>query len=232
MSEDHDAEDSRVPDDTIRNSDDLRRVVEADESASLSRLGSPSFLRAAAGGDPAPEPLLSAAAASEHAARETFQGWVADETDAGAREAFESVVDQETDHQRRVAAELDGWTPDDGPPGPMHASLRGREATVERIAGGMVGRPLVSLRTHQQLIEFFRDRDGDASGRRAALFEDLRAETAGTLETGLELLEERCADGVAWKTPRLVAGYTIQLAADDTADALLALDGDPDRPET
>ena len=219
-------------DGAIRSADDLRQVVEADESAALSRLGSASFLRAAAGGDPTPEPLLSAAAASEHAARETFQGWIADETDPGAREAFESVVDQETDHRRRVAAELDGWTPDDGPPGPMHASLRGRAATVERVAGGMVGRPLVSLRTHQQLIEFFRGRDGDASGRRAALFEDLREETAGTLETGLDLLDRRCAEDRGWETARLVAGYTIQLAADDTADALLALDADPDGSET
>lgn len=232
MSDDRDAGDGRVPDDTIRNSDDLRRVVEADESASLSRLGSPSFLRAAAGGDPAPEPLLPAAAASEHAARETFRMWITDETDAGAREAFESVVDQETDHRERVAAELDGWTPDDSPPGPMHASLRGRDATVERVAGGMVGRPLVSLRTHQQLIEFFRGRDGNASGRRAALFEALREETAGTLEAGLELLDGRCSEEGAWETARLVAGYTIRLAADDTADALLGLDTDLDGSET
>jgi len=217
-----------VPDDdTIRSGDDLRRVVEADESASLSRLGSASVLRAAAGGDPAPEPLLSAAAASEHAARETFQRWVADESTPGVREAFASVVAQETDHRRRVAAELGGWAPDDGPPGPMHAYLRGRDATVARVAGGMVGRPLVSLRTHRRLIGFFENRHGDADERRAALFEDLRAETAGTLAAGIELLDERCEDGSEWETARLVAGYTIRLAADDTADVIRALDDDP-----
>ncbi|MFA1610893.1 rubrerythrin family protein [Halobellus rubicundus] len=206
----------------------LRGRLETDESASLSLLGSPRFLRAAAGGDPAPEPLLDAAAESEHAARETFRAWVADESDAEARAAFESVVDQEHDHRERVAAELDGWAPDDGGAGPMHAYLRGRDATVQRIAGGMVGRPLVTLRTHGRLIAFFEGRDGDVAARRADLFRDLRAETAAVLDEGLALLDDRCAGDEDWETVRMVAGYTIRVAGDDTADALRSLEIDPD----
>jgi len=119
-----------------------------------------------------------------------------------------------------VASELDGWSPESEPPGPMHAYLRGRDATVERIAGGMVGRPLVTLRTHERLVSFFTARGDD---RRAGLFRDLRAETAAVLDDGISLLETRCASDSAWETARLVATYTIRLAGDDTADALRGL---------
>jgi len=205
----------------------LRRRLEADESAALSLLGSARFLRAAAGGDPAPGPLLDAAAESEHAALETVRGWADDEPDPGARAAFESVAEQERGHRERVAAELDGWEPDGGGPGPMHAYLRGRDTTAQRIAGGMVGRPLVTLRTHARLIAFFDARAGDAAARRADLFRDLRAETAWTLDDGLALLDERCRSDEEWETARAVASYTIRVAADDTADALRSLGIDP-----
>ncbi|MFD1684977.1 rubrerythrin family protein [Halobellus litoreus] len=207
--------------------EDLRTTLESERSEELALLGSERFRTAAAGGEPTARALLVAAAESEAAARATFAEWVTDEGDPGARTAFESVVDQETEHRERVAAELDEWTPEDGAPGPMHAYLRGREATVERVAGGMVGRPLVSLRTHAQLIEFFERRETDAADRRAALFRDLRAETAGTLDDGLTLLAERCESETAWETAELVAGYTIRLAHDDTADALRSLGVDP-----
>ncbi|RLM53644.1 rubrerythrin family protein [Halobellus sp. Atlit-31R] len=211
-----------------RDGDRFRRRVESDASASLALLDSAQFLRAAAGGDPTPAALLEAAAASEHAARETFVGWAADERDADAHAAFSAVAEQERDHRERVASELADWTPDAGPPGPMHAYLRGRDATVERIAGGLVGRPLVTLRTHARLIAFFEARDDD---RRARLFSELRAETAAVLDDGLALLEAHCGSESAWETARLVAGYTIQVAADDTADALRALGVEPAIPD-
>ena len=214
--------------DRERNYGRFRTRLESERSDELALLGSERFRTAAAGGEPTPEALLAAAAESERAARTTFSEWVADEDDAEARNAFKSVVDQETEHRDRVAAELGEWTPADGAPGPMHAYLRGREATVERIAGGMVGRPLVSLRTHAQLIDFFENvQETDAAERRAALFRDLRAETAGTLEDGLALLSARCGEDTAWETANLVAGYTIRLAFDDTADVLRSLGIDP-----
>jgi hypothetical protein len=215
---------------------ELRTRIEADESASLTRLGSTAFLRAIAGGEPTASALVDAAAESEHAAHETFSAWAADEDDPEARAAFAADAGQGADHRGRVAAELDGWTPTPDAPGPMHAYLRGRETTIERIAGGMVGRPLVTLRTHERLVSFFeRENESDCArggggdnraSRRAALFSDLRAETAAVLDDGLDLLEERCATGDEWETARLVAAYAIRLAADDAADALRALGDD------
>ncbi|MFB6250449.1 MAG: rubrerythrin family protein [Halobellus sp.] len=205
----------------------LRTRLEADESTALARLGSQQFLRALAGGDPRPEPLLNAAAESEHAARETFTQWVDDESNSEARAVFESVVEQEDDHRERVSDELDEWDPDDGGPGPMHAYLRARESTFQRIAGGLVGRPLVTLQTHARLIDFFDVRQGPVAARRANLFEDLRGETAAVLDEGLALLEEQCASDADWERARMVAGYVIRVAGDDAADAFSAQGIDP-----
>lgn len=205
----------------------LRTRLEADEAEALARLGSQQFLRALAGGDPRPGPLLDAAAESEHAARETFSQWVDDESDTEARAVFESVVEQEHDHRERVVDELDEWDPDDGGPGPMHAYLRARESTLQRVAGGLVGRPLVTLQTHARLIDFFAGRQGAAAARRASLFDDLRAETAAVLDEGLTLLDERCVTDEDWETARMVAGYAIRVAGDDAADALRAQGIDP-----
>ncbi|WP_336022568.1 rubrerythrin family protein [Halobellus salinisoli] len=210
----------------------LRSRLESTFADELALLGSTRFLAAASGGEPAATALLDAAAESEHAARETFAGWAADAADSDARAAFEAVVEQEAEHRSRVAAELDGWTPDGGPPGPMHAYLRGRETTIERAAGGMVGRPLVSLQTHARLVDFFERRETASAPGRAELFSGLRAETEGTLENGLELLATRCETDADWEAAELVAEYTVRLAHDDTADALRSLGVDVESGET
>jgi hypothetical protein len=202
----------------------LRSAVETDKETELARLGSQQLLVALTDADLTRERVLDVAAASEHAARETFRGWADDEANAAAREAFAAVADQEADHLRSVRAELDGdWEADDEP-GPMHGYLRGRDETVERIAGGMVGRPLVSHRTYNQLIGFFVNEADEAT---ADVLRDLKAETAETLTGGLSLLESTYEDEAAWETARSVAGYTIQLAYDDYADALQGLGFDP-----
>ncbi|WP_144901125.1 rubrerythrin family protein [Halobellus captivus] len=207
--------------------DDLRDRLESAHAEELALLGSSDFLAAASGGEVTATALLDAAAESERAARATFTEWAADAADDDARAAFESVVAQEAEHRERVAAELTEWTPRGGPPGPMHAYLRGRESTIERVAGGMVGRPLVSLRTHARLVDFFGRRRAKAAARRESLFSDLRTETAGALDDGLQLLSARCETERDWETAELVAGYTIRLAYDDTADALRSLGIDP-----
>jgi hypothetical protein len=202
------------------NADGLRAAVETDHADALALLGSPALLVALAGtDDPAPAALLGAAAASERAARETFRGWAADAADPALRETFAAVADQEADHHRRVrAAMADTDTDTDaGGAGPMHAYLRGREEPIQRIAAGMVGRTLVSLRTHERLIDFFTA--GTADPDRAALFRDLREETAACLDDGLATLDAR-AEGDDWAAAEAVAGYTVRLAADDLRDAL------------
>jgi len=195
---------------------DLRNALETDHGAALDRLGSRDLLVALSGGDPCPTDLLCAAADSEYAARETFREWADATADDALRDSFAAVAAREDDHFRRVRAAMN--EPDDHHPagsGPMHAYLRGREDPIHRVAGGMVGRTLVSLRTHSRLIDFFGGRDADAE----RLFRELRAETADCLDDGLTILDAR-ASAEDWEAALAVAGYTIRLAADDLVDAL------------
>lgn len=200
----------------------FREALEEAKATELASLESESFLIALGGDEPQRAPLLRAAADSEHAAHETFRRWADDESDARARGAFADVAAQEDEHRRRVLDALGGaHDPNDG--GPLHTYLRGRESTVERIAAGMVARPLVSLQTHGRLIDFFAD---EADEARAALFRDLRAETAAVIDRGLSMLEDRC-DDEDWEVARMVAAYTIQVAHDDYEDALVGSGADP-----
>jgi len=201
--------------------DSFRAAVAGARATELDRLDSPGLVCALSGGDPDRRALLSAAAGSERAARETFRAWAADEPDPDARAAFEAVAEREDDHLSRVLAALDGGVAFDDGPGPMHAYLRGREGAVERVAGGMVGRALVTLRTHARLETAFAGCEAEV----AALFADLRADTEDTAERGEALLDRLCDDD--WERARSVAGYTIRLAYDDFADALRGVGGDP-----
>jgi len=200
--------------------DGLRAAVEAEHAEALDALGSRELLVALSGGDPQPVALLAAAADSEYAARETFREWADRAADPTLQRTFEAVADQEDDHFRRVRATMADDSPyDPDRSGPMHAYLRGREDSIQQVAGGMVGRTLVSLRTHGRLIDFFETADGDC----AALFRDLRTETAACLDDGLATLDDR-AEGDDWAAAEAVAGYTIRLAADDLRDALCGLE--------
>ena len=204
--------------------DAFRATVEEAKATELDRLGSSQLLVALTGAELEAARVLEIAAHSEHAARETFRQWAAAEADPGAREAVESVADQEARHLERVLDTLGepGFEPADC--GPMHAYLRGREHTVERVSGGMVGRPLVSVRTHTQLISFFVN---EADERRADLFRDLKAETEAVIADGITLLEDRCESEDDWERARMVAEYVIQVAYDDYADALVDLGLNP-----
>jgi hypothetical protein len=204
--------------------DTFRTRLEAEKRTELDRLGSQQLLLALTEADLSTRRILDVAAASEHAARETFRQWAESESDEAARDAFRRVAEQEDEHLRRVTGELDGsWDPDAGA-GPMHSYLRERDATVERVAGGMVARTLVSERTHNQIIGFFVN---EADRSRADLFRELKAETRAVTDEGVSLLERLCGDEDDWETARTVAEYTVQLAYDDYADALRGLGFDP-----
>jgi hypothetical protein len=200
--------------------DSFRAAVEESKRTELDRLGSSKLLVALTGARIERERVLTVAAHSEHAARETFRAWAADEDDPAARAAFEAVAEQEDTHLERVLAALDDPEPELADGGPMHSYLRGREGTIERVAGGMVGRPLVGLRTHTQLIGFFVN---EADERGADLFRDLKAETAAVIDDGLALLDDRCAGDDDWERARMVAEYTVQVAYDDYADSLTGM---------
>jgi len=196
--------------------------LEAAKATQLDRLGSGKLLVALTDATLSEDRVLEAAAASEYAAAETFHGWAADESDDGAREAFEAVAAQEDEHLERVRERMEAFEPPTAP-GPMHAYLRGREDTVERIATGMVARPLVSVRTHTQVISFYINEADQAA---ADLFRDLKAETEAVVDDGVALLAERCA-GDDWERAQAAGEYLIQVAYDDFADALSGLGMNP-----
>jgi hypothetical protein len=81
----------------------------------------------------------------------------------------------------------------------------------------MVGRPLVSVRAHNQIIGFFVN-EADEAG--ADLFRDLKAETRDVVDDGVALLDELCEDDDDWERAEMVAEYVIQVAYDDYADSL------------
>lgn len=205
------------------NPDSFRDRVETAKSTQLDRLGSNKLLVAVTDAELDERSVLTAAAHSEHAARETFRTWADDESVEAARDAFERVAEQEDDHLERVLDLLDGSVElADG--GPMHAYLRQRDDTVERVAAGLVGRGLVVVRTHTQIISFFVN---EADERTADLFRDLKSETEAEMQRGLDLLGALCADDEDWERAKATAEYVIQVAYDDYADALAGLGIDP-----
>ena len=202
---------------------DLRDAVGAAKATELDRLGSSKLLLALTDAELDRESVLEAAAASELAARETFATWAAAEAHDAAADLFADIADQEQRHYDRIG-DLLGDAVEPPGAGPMHGYLRNREGTVERLAGGLLGRTLVSDRTHLQVVSFFvNEADEDA----ADLFRDLRTETREAEARGLELLDSVCETDEDWETAEAVATYVIQLAYDDYTDVLVGMGVDP-----
>lgn len=216
----------------------FRAELESDRRTQLTRLDSEQLLLALTDGEPTPAAVLRAAADSEHAAHVTFREWAATAGDTGTggeraeatpvdtRALFAWTADREADHRERVCDALDAtYDPADG--GTLHTYLRERERPVERVAAGLVARPLVSERTHSQVISFVGDGETDvdaaATSEHAELFRALRRETAEELERGLDALDALCDTPDDWERARMVAGYTVQVAYDDYADTLAGL---------
>lgn len=217
----------------------FRETVEADARTELDRLGSNKLLLALTGAHLDEASVLSAAVDAEASARDLFAAWADDEPNEDAREAFAAVAAREADHLDRVEGELaavrEGEEGDEGngesengdrepTRGAMHSSLREREETVERVAAGMVGRPLVSLRTHTQLVSFFVN---EADEARADLFRDLRGDVEACLETGLDLLAALCENEDDEERARAAAVETVEAAYEDYETALSEMGMDP-----
>lgn len=202
----------------------FREDLEQSKQTQLSRLGSNNLLVALTDAQLETPVVLRVAANSENAARNTFREWADSEPDDDARAAFERVADQEADHYERVVETLDDpdFDPVDG--GAMHSYLRGRDETTQRLAAGLVGRGLVSVRSHTQIVSFFVN-EGDE--KRADLFRDLKRETQDEIDIGLDLLERRCDSEDDWERATMAAEYVIQLAYDDYADSLRGMGLDP-----
>ncbi len=206
----------------------FRETLETERQTELNRLGSNKLLIALTDATLETAAVLRAAADSEHAAHGTFERWTETESDEEARSAFAWTRDREADHRERVLSSLADvagddtaervYEPADG--GTLHEYLRGRDDTVERVAAGLVGRPLVSTRTHTQIVSFFVN---EQDAKRADLFRELKTETTAELDRGLALLEDLCTDEDDWERAQMVAAYVIEIAYDDYADALRGL---------
>lgn len=192
--------------------------VEAEVADELDDLGSRRLLAALSGGDLTRRALVAVLANSEFAARRTFEAWL-DDADGRTRTTFEDLLAQERRHYERVAGLLDGHEPVDG--GLLHAYLRSREAPVERTGAGLVGRPLYTLRAHEQLLDFFEGRDEQV----VAVVEELHADTTLVVDRGVALLGDVCADGDDWERALAAASYAVTVAHDDYRDGLAELDG-------
>lgn len=203
----------------------FRAELESDRQTQLRRLDSESLLFALTDGEPTPAAVLRAAADSEHAAHVTFREWAAT-AELDTQALFAWTADREADHRERVCDALDA-THDPADGGTLHTYLRERERPVERVAAGLVARPLVSERTHSRMIAFFADETTDRADARAELFRALRRETAEELQRGLDALDALCATPDDWERARMVAGYTVQVAYDDYADTLAGLGESP-----
>lgn len=202
----------------------FQTAVEEATVTELERLGSQQLLLALTDADLERETVLAAAANSEHRARETFQTWVDDEGDEQARDAFEREADREREHYERILDLLGEDFESDDDLDAMHEHLREIEDTVPRVAAGMVGRSLVGTRTHLQLVSFFVN---EADEQTADVFRDLRAETEGTLEAGVELLGDLCETDADWTRAQEAAVLVIQVAYQAYADSLTSMGLDP-----
>ncbi|MFB6235143.1 MAG: rubrerythrin family protein [Halopenitus sp.] len=209
----------------------FRAQVESAAGTELDRLGSNKLLLAVTRGDLTTETVLRSAATAERASRDTFAGWADDEADPDVKAVFERVADEERAHLDRVQAELEAVVDGDdesdtekaGSGGAVHESLRERTETVERVAAGLVGRRLVSLRTHTQYVSFFVN---EADPTRADLFRELKTDVESQIETGLDLLVERC-DDPDWDAAEEAALETIEAAYGEYESALTELGMDP-----
>jgi len=201
----------------------LRDAVESAKQSELARLGSSKYLIALTDAELSEDVVLAAVAESEYLARETFEAWRDEATDETVREAFASVAEQEAEHYERVCDRL-GARPEPDHAGAVHGYLREREDAVSKVAGGLLGRPLVSRRAHTQVVAFYVN-EADEAG--ADLFRDLKAETEAALDTGLELLESSCETDQERDRARASAEYVVQLAYDEYADSLTELGVNP-----
>jgi hypothetical protein len=201
---------------------DFVDAVESETATELDRLGSSKLLVALTDADLDADTVLRVAAASEHTARETFHAW-ADEPDETARAAFAEIAEQEDDHLARVTAELDEFEPPDDVD-EVHTHLRGLDDTVERVAAGLVGRGLVSTRTHAQLIGFFVN---EADRGRADRFRELRADTESSIDRGVDLLASLCDSDDDWSRAHDAAVAVVETAYAEYAGSLDDLGLDP-----
>jgi hypothetical protein len=209
--------------------DTLVETVRERTATELDRLGSEKALVATTEARLDREGVVSATLAAERRAAATFEMWADDEADADARAAFARVAATERDHAARVAALLDDPETEsevaaDPDADPLHAHLRTLDSTPERVAAGLVARPLVTSRSLLQVINFFVNEADEAA---AGTVREFRAETDALVDDGAALLETCCESEADWERAVDAAAETVRVAYDEYAETLRGMGVDP-----
>lgn len=202
--------------------DGFRDAVEAAARTQLDRIGSSKLLVALTSADLSEDAVLRVAADSEAAAASVFESWAEDADTTDIADAYRGVAAAERDHLDRVLAELDDYEP--GGRGAIHDHLLELEDPIERVAAGFVGRGLVAMRTHTQVISFFVN---EQDRHRADLFRDLKSDTDDQIEDGVALLADLCRDENDRDRALDAAVAVIQTAYDEYAAALQGMGINP-----
>lgn len=220
------------------NGEEFLATLREERGTHLDRLGSEKALVAWTDATLESEPVLVAAAGTVARAVDTYETWAEDEADERARAAFADVAARERNRYERILDATDGAAADpsaDPSPDPFQAAsadpvydyLGRLEGTVERVAAGLVGRPLVDSRTFLQVVNFFLN-EGDTG--KTELFREIRGETDDLVEEGATLLDGVCdtdRDTGDWERAREAADETIGLAYREYADTLEGMGLDP-----
>lgn len=205
----------------------LVETVRADRATELDRLGSEKALVASTAARLDRASVLDATVDAERRAAATLAAWAADEGNDAARAAFDRVAGQEREHAERAQDLLDADAagPDGDPdPDALHTHLRDLDSTAERVAAGLVARPLVSERSLLQVVNFFVN---EADERAADTVRDLRSETQALVDDGAALLDSCCGDDDDWDQAREVADRTVAVAYAQYEDRLTEMGVDP-----
>ena len=194
--------------------------IREDNATALNRLGSEKAMIATTEAALDRKTVLESAAAAEYRAVETVEAWRDTADNDRAREAFADAAETAQDHYDRICDHGDIEVTDP-PVDALHATLRGFEATDERVAGGLVARPLVASRTLLQVINFFVN---EADTGSANLFRELRSATDEQVEMGAAVLDDTCED---WDRAAAAAEAAIDAAYDEYTETLDSLGIDP-----
>lgn len=220
------------------NGEEFLATLREERGTQLDRLGSEKALVAWTDATLESEPVLVAAAGTVARAVDTYERWAEDEADERARAAFADVAARERNRYERILDAMDGAAADpSGDPSadqfaaasadPVYDYLGRLEGTVERVAAGLVGRPLVESRTFLQVVNFFLN-EGDTG--KTELFREIRGEIDDLVEEGATLLNgvsDTDRDTGDWERAREAADETIRLAYREYADTLEGMGLDP-----
>lgn len=205
------------------NGEEFVAAVREARATELDRLGSEKALVAETDATLESEAVLRAVAGAEARAVETFETWAEDERHERAREVFADAAARERDNYDRTVTALDGDV-EVSAEDPVQDHLRTLDGSVERVAAGMVGRPLVAARTLLQVVNFFINEGDTANTDR---FREIREEIDDLVSEGATLLEDVCETDDDWQHARVAAEETITVAYREYVDTLEEMGLDP-----